>query len=169
VGAPKGDGDGLVARVHAMAQLAHLSFEIEIDLPVADVDGRGGDDELHPKALALVSALDANTLKLGLDSLQRGKERKLEDVRTGKFRERLIAVKEDRPLEMLADVELDGNVEASVQSLVVLVLVLGDSRSERGDGEGSEPHHSEHPSSTHPMPPFSLRGMAKIPYRITVA
>jgi len=64
-----------VPGVYVVAETIHLPLDVEIDLLVPDVDGRGGDDELGAKALAF----DAHPLELGLDAVQGGKERELKN------------------------------------------------------------------------------------------
>jgi hypothetical protein len=122
-----------VPGVYVVAETIHLPLDVEIDLLVPDVDGRGGDDELGAKALAL----DAHPLELGLDAVQGGKERELKNLFAGEAPQGLAIAVQNRAPQVLADPKLDGNVEAATERISV------------GSGEKEDtqkPNHGTDPS-----------------------
>ena len=101
--------------VDVVAETIHLTLDVEVDLLVPDVDGRGGDDELGAEALAF----DAHPLELGLDAVQGGKERELKNLLAGKAPQGLVTAVQNRAAQVLADPKLDGNVETAAERISV--------------------------------------------------
>jgi len=104
-----------VPGVGVVAETIHLTLDVEIDLLVPDIDGRGGDDELGAKALAF----DSHPLELGLDAVQRGKERELKNLLAGEAPQGLVIAIQNRAPQVLTDPKLDGNVKAATERISV--------------------------------------------------
>jgi hypothetical protein len=104
-----------VARVDAAAEPAQLSGDVEIDLPVADVNGCRSDDELRAESFTF----DTDALELGLDAVQRGEERELKHLLSRKTPQNLVIAVQNHSADVVADADLDGHVHASAERIAV--------------------------------------------------
>jgi hypothetical protein len=97
-----------VPRVVVAAEAGDLTFDVEVDLLVRNVNRGGSDDELGPKSLSN----HPQPLELGLDPLEPRKKGELKDLLSGKSSQGLLVTIESGPLQVLANLDLEGDVEA---------------------------------------------------------
>jgi hypothetical protein len=97
-----------VPRVVVAPETGDLTFDVELDLLVRNVDRGGSDDELGPKSLSH----HPQPLELGLDPLELRKVRELKDLLSRKSSQGLLVAVKDGSLQVLANLDLEGDVEA---------------------------------------------------------